>query len=79
MSNIRMAPIPECIKNDWISSEPSDSRTSTTSSNSEDGSEEGETGTIHNNLVSNEQLKKETVVFSDTVNSIASLGGCFEK
>ena len=39
--------------------------------------EEGESGTIHTNLVSNEQLKKKTVVFSDTVNSIASLGWCF--
>ena len=70
-----MAPIPECIKN---SCEQSDSRTSTVSTNSEqetEGSEEGETGNIVSNLVTNEQLKKKTVVFSDTVNtSVASLG-----
>ena len=76
-SNIRMAPIPECIKNDWVSCEQSDSRTSTVSTNSEqetEGSEEGEAANIVSNLVTNEQLKKKTVVFSDTVNSSASLG-----
>ena len=77
-ANIRMAPIPECIKNNgWVSCEQSDSRTSTVSTNSEqetEGSEEGEAANIVSNLVTNEQLKKKTVVFSDTVNSSASLG-----
>ena len=76
-SNIRMAPIPECIKNDWVSCEQSDSRTSTGSTNSEqetEGSEEGEASHVVSSLLSHEQLKKKTVVFSDTVNSIASLG-----
>ena len=77
-TNIRMASIPECIKNDWVSCEQSDSRTSTVSTNSEqetEGSEEGETANIVSNLVTNEQLKKKTVVFSDTVNSsVASFG-----
>jgi len=78
ITNIRMAPIPESIKNEWISCEQSAeseySRTSTVSTNSEheDVSEECDTGTIHTNLVSNEQLKKKSVVFSDTVNSFAS-------
>ena len=82
MTNIRMAPIPETIKNEWISaSEQSDSRTSTasTTSEQEEGSEEGEAGTILTNLVSNEQLKKKTVVFSDTVNSIASQNNAFSQ
>ena len=53
------------------------SRASTVSTNSEqetEGSEEGEVANIISNLVTNEQLKKKTVVFSDTVNSSASLG-----
>ena len=53
------------------------SRASTVSTKSEqetEGSEEGEVANIISNLVTNEQLKKKTVVFSDTVNSMASLG-----
>ena len=53
------------------------SRASTVSTNSEqetEGSEEGEAANIISNLVTNERLKKNTVVFSDTVNSSVSLG-----
>ena len=53
------------------------SRASTVSTNSEqetEGSEEGEVANIISNLVTNERLKNNTVVFSDTVNSSASLG-----
>ena len=76
MTNIRMAPIPETLKTSdhWL--EQSDSRTSTASTTSdqetEEASEEGEVATITTNLVTNEQLKKKTVVFSDTVNNITS-------
>ena len=47
---------------------------STNSEQETEGSEEGEVANIISNLVTNEQLKKKTVVFSDTVNSSASLG-----
>jgi len=69
-TNIRMAPIPECIKTDWVSQEhQADSRASLASLDSEqdDGSEEGEGAAITSNLVPNDQLKKKQVVFSDTV------------
>jgi len=67
-SNIRMAPIPECIKTNWMEQEHADSRTSLASldSEQEDASEEGE-GAITSNLVPCDQLKKKQVVFSDTV------------
>ena len=71
-----VAPIPECIKNDWVSCEQRYSSLSTLSSNREqetEGSEEREAANIISNLVSNKQMKK-TVVFSDIVNSSTSLG-----
>jgi len=69
-TNIRMAPIPECIKADWTGQEHhADSRASLASldSEQEEGSEEGEGAAITSNLVPNDQLKKKQVVFSDTV------------
>ena len=69
-TNIRMAPIPECIKADWTGQEhQADSRASLASldSEQEEGSEEGEGAAITSNLVPNDQLKKKQVVFSDTV------------
>ena len=70
-SSIRMAPIPESVKTDWPADQ-GDSRASLASLDSEqdEGSEEGEAGIITSNLVPSEQLKKKTVVFSDTVNSL---------
>ena len=69
-ASIRMAPIPECIKTDW-QADQGDSRASLASLDSEqdEGSEE-DGGVITSNLVPSEQLKKKTVVFSDTVNSL---------
>merc|ERR1719300_1125291 len=54
-SNIRMAPIPECIKTDWVGTEHGDSRASLASldSEQEEGSEEGEGTAITCNLVPN--------------------------
>jgi len=69
-TNIRMAPIPECIKADWAGQEHhADSRASLASldSEQEEGSEEGEGAAITSNLVPNDQLKKKQVVFSDTI------------
>jgi len=69
-TNIRMAPIPECMKTDWPGQEhQADSRASLASldSEQEEGSEEGEGAAITSNLVPNDQLKKKQVVFSDTV------------
>ena len=71
-ASIRMAPIPESVKTDWTADQ-GDSRASLASLDSEqdEGSEEGEAGgVITSNLVPSEQLKKKTVVFSDTVNSL---------
>eukprot|EP00090_Calanus_glacialis_P016194 TRINITY_DN25418_c0_g1_i1.p1 TRINITY_DN25418_c0_g1~~TRINITY_DN25418_c0_g1_i1.p1 ORF type:complete len:1021 (+),score=440.40 TRINITY_DN25418_c0_g1_i1:398-3064(+) len=67
-ANIRMAPIPECIKTGWVGDQ-ADSRASLASldSEQEEGSDEGEGAAITSNLVPNDQLKKKQVVFSDTV------------
>ena len=68
-ASIRMAPIPECIKTDW-QADQGDSRASLASLDSEQDEASEEDGVITSNLVPSEQLKKKTVVFSDTVNSL---------
>ena len=68
-ASIRMAPIPECIKTDWPADQ-GDSRASLASLDSEQEEASEEDGVITSNLVPSEQLKKKTVVFSDTVNSL---------
>ena len=81
LTNIRMAPIPETIKQSGEWMEASDSRTSTASTNSEQEDTASDNVDITTNLVTNEQLiiKKKSVAFCDTVNSIGSLGLIFQK